>query len=200
MKKMPCVEPESANEKVRMLLAEAQERTGMIPNALRVLANSPAALEMALRCEDILAEGGLSERLREQIALRVSQLNQSGYCIAAHRALAGIAGLSEEEIADARSGVSPDRRTESALAFVQELWEGRGGLHRTGLGQMRSIGWNDGEIVEIIVQVGLTTLFNYLNRVAGTEADFPLPPGEETSGFDESGSAAARTINREERR
>jgi hypothetical protein len=43
---------------------------------------------------------------------------------------------------------------------------------------MRKLGWQDGEIVEMIVQAAVTTLFNYLNRAAETETDFPDPaPG-----------------------
>ena len=176
MEKIKGIEPESADGKLKRLFNEVQERLGMIPNALRVMGNSPAALEMAIRCEDALENSGLSSRLREQIALRVSEVNQSDYCIAAHHALAGIAGLSDEEIADARSGTSPDRRTEAALTFACELLKSRGALHPESLANMRDAGWDDGQIVEIIVQAAVTALYNYLNRAAGTEVDFPAPP------------------------
>jgi hypothetical protein len=65
---------------------------------------------------------------------------------------------------------------------------------------MHENGWNDGDIVEIIVHVALTTLFNYLNRVAETEADFPAPPGISAAGPEESPPAAAPNTGREDRR
>jgi AhpD family alkylhydroperoxidase len=116
MEKISRIDPERADEKVRALLEDVHDRLGMVPNAMKVMANAPAVLRMALESERILNEGLLAPRLREQIALAVSEFNGSRYCISAHTALAGIAGLSEEEIEDARSGTSPDRRTESALS------------------------------------------------------------------------------------
>ncbi|MGD8368434.1 MAG: carboxymuconolactone decarboxylase family protein [Desulfobacterales bacterium] len=175
MEKISRIDPERADEKVRALLEDVHDRLGMVPNAMKVMANAPAVLRMALESERILNEGLLAPRLREQIALAVSEFNGSRYCISAHTALAGIAGLSEEEIEDARSGTSPDRRTESALVFARELVEKRGAIDKGRIDEMRRTGWQDGEIVEIIVHAALTTMFNYLNRAAGTEHDFPDP-------------------------
>ncbi len=175
MEKITRIDPERADEKVRDLLAEVQDQLGMVPNAMKVMANSPAVLRMMLESERILSEGLLAPRVREQIALAVSELNGSPYCIAAHAALAGIAGLSEEEIEDARKGTSPDRRTESALLFARELVEKRGAVADGRIDEMRRTGWQDGEILEIIVHAAMTAMSNYLNRAAGTERDFPDP-------------------------
>jgi uncharacterized peroxidase-related enzyme len=175
MEKISRIDPTGANEQVQGLFREAQDRLGMIPNSLKVMANSPAMLKMALEVEEALNQGMLSPRIREQIALAVSEINGSRYCIAAHSALGGIKGLSEEEIADARKAASPDRRTEAALAFARELVVKRGAIDEVRIVQMQQVGWQNGEIVEIIVHTAMTTLFNYLNRAAGTESDFPEP-------------------------
>ncbi len=178
------IDPETAGETVRELLGEIRQRLGMIPNSLKVMANSPAVLKMFLQTEDVLGGGLLADRMREQIALAVSEINGSRYCIAAHTALAGIAGLCDEEIEDARKGTSPDRRTEAALVFARELVKRRGALADGRIGQMHRAGWSDAEIVEIIVHAAMTTLYNYLNRAAGTETDFPEPApfGSENAG------------------
>jgi uncharacterized peroxidase-related enzyme len=175
MEKIAKIDPELADDAVQGLLQEVQDRMGMVPNSWKVMAHSPAVVKMALLSEEVLSKGLLPPRVREQIALAVSALNGSRYCLAAHSALAGIEGLSEEEIVDARNGTSPDRRIEAALVFARELIANRGALDKDRIDQMRRVGWQDGEIVEIIVHAAFTSLFNYLNRAAETECDFPEP-------------------------
>ena len=65
-----------------------------IPNFLRILAKSPAAALAYMLAEGALAEGRLSGRQREQIALAVAEINGSEYCLQAHSAAGRNAGLS----------------------------------------------------------------------------------------------------------
>ena len=39
---------------------------------------------------------------------------------------------------------------------------------------MRAAGYDDAQIVEIVLHVALNTLTNYVNEVADTEVDFPI--------------------------
>jgi alkylhydroperoxidase family enzyme len=41
---------------------------------------------------------------------------------------------------------------------------------------VRSAGYGDAEIIEIVLHVALNTLTNYVNEVAKTEIDFPVAP------------------------
>jgi alkylhydroperoxidase family enzyme len=61
------------------------------------------------------------------------------------------------------------------MVFARELIANRGALEKDRIEQMRRVGWQDGEIVEIIFQAAFTSLFNYLNRAAETDCDFPEP-------------------------
>ena len=58
---------------------------------MRVLGNSPAALEGYLSLSAAIARGVLPARVREQIALTVAEINDCGYCLSAH-ALIGCQG------------------------------------------------------------------------------------------------------------
>ena len=40
---------------------------------------------------------------------------------------------------------------------------------------MREAGYGDGELVELVALVALNVLTNYLNEVAQTDIDFPVP-------------------------
>ncbi len=39
---------------------------------------------------------------------------------------------------------------------------------------LRAAGFSEGEIVEIVATVGITTFTNYFNHIAQTEVDFPV--------------------------
>ena len=63
------------------------------------------------------------------------------------------------------------------LALASKIVDHRG--HHAGfeVEAARRSGFSDGEIVEVVHLVGLTTTNNYLDCVADTELDFP--PAEE---------------------
>ena len=146
---------------------------GMTPNLMRTMANSPAVLEAYLGLGSALGKGSLSPKLREQISLAVSELNGCQYCLSAHSALGKMVGLGDEEIADSRRGLSPDRKTEAVLQFARKVVAERGWVSDDDVATLRAAGATDAELAEIVGVVALNTFSNYFNHVAETEVDFP---------------------------
>jgi uncharacterized peroxidase-related enzyme len=145
----------------------------MVPNIVRTLAHAPDVLEGYLGFERSLSRGALSAGLREQIAVAVAEANQCRYCLAAHCAIGRAVGLSDEALADARRGPSPDRKAEAALGFAREIVAKRGWVDEDAVHQLRDAGYTNQETVEIIANVSLNMFTNYFNQIAGTEVDFP---------------------------
>lgn len=173
MPRIKAIEPERATGKAKQLLDAVNEDLGMIPNLARTLANSPAALKGYLAFGEAIEGGVLPAKLREQLALTVSQANGCGYCIAAHCAIGTSVGLSESELMDARHSESPDSKVDVALRFAKQLVEHRGLISDECLTQVRRAGYGDEEITEIVAIVAWKTFANYFNHVAGTDVDFP---------------------------
>lgn len=173
MQRIPAITPERATGKAKILLDRVQVKLGMVPNLMRTMANSPAVLEAYLSFKEALADGILSPKLRERIALTVAEVNGCDYCLAAHSAVGSMVGLSEEEIHDSRKGSSPDRKVEAALGFVRQLVDKRGQVDSDGISRLRRAGYGDEEIIEIIANVILSLFTNYVNLAAGTTVDFP---------------------------
>ena len=71
MARLPIVNPENSTGKARDLLDAVQKKLGLVPNSMRVMANSPAVLEAYLSFSGALAGGSLNAKLREQLALAV---------------------------------------------------------------------------------------------------------------------------------
>ena len=60
---------------------------GKIPNILKGLAQSPAALEAYMSLSGALSGGTFSPKVREQIALATAGGNGCDYCASAHTAI-----------------------------------------------------------------------------------------------------------------
>ncbi|MCH7686723.1 MAG: carboxymuconolactone decarboxylase family protein [Planctomycetes bacterium] len=173
MQRLKAIEPDQATGHAKQLLDAVNEKYGMVPNLARTLANSPAALQGYLAFGEALDGGVLPAKLREQIALTVSEANGCGYCVAAHCAIGKSVGLSDSELTDARQSSSPDSKVDAALHFARQLVENRGWVSDEDLDRVRRAGYGDAEIAEIVAVVAWKTFANYFNHVAGTKLDFP---------------------------
>ncbi len=159
----------------RPFLDTVEKQLGVVPNLFRVAANSPAALEGYLAMSGALAKGALPAATRERIALAVAQINDCHYCLSAHAYLGkNLAKLSEAEIAANRHGGSLDPKADAAVRFAAKVVRERGHVSDADVQAMRTAGYDDAQIVEVVQHVALNTWTNYLNEVARTEIDFPV--------------------------
>lgn len=163
----------SAPEASRPLLSAVERQLGRVPNLFRVVASNPAALEGYLNLSGALGKGRLPPATRERIALAVAEVNGCGYCLAAHSFIAGaMAKLDAEEILANRNGTSKDAKAAAAVGFAAAVARSRGHVDDAALAAVRAAGFDDAEIVEIVLHVALNTWTNMLNEVAQTEVDF----------------------------
>lgn len=176
---MPRIQPltlETAQGEAAEVLAGVKKKMGMIPNLLATMANSPSVAKAYLAFSGAAGEGRLSGDVRERIALTTGQANECNYCLSAHTLMGKGAGLSENEIVNARQGTSDDSKVAAAVAFARKLSDNRGNVTDEDVAAVRSAGYDDGEIAEIVANVALNLFTNYFNHVADPEIDFPLAP------------------------
>jgi alkylhydroperoxidase family enzyme len=76
--------------------------------------------------------------------------------------------LGEEDIRQARSG-----KLSAIATLTRQITESRGQLTDAQIAAAHEAGLADGKIVEVVAQVALLTLTNYLNNIAATDIDFP---------------------------
>lgn len=156
------------------LLQAVKKQLGVVPNLFRLVGNSPAALEGYLGLNGALARGALEAPTRERIALAVAEVNGCDYCLSAHSYLGkNLAKLSDAEIAANRNGHSADAKADAAVGFAVKIVNARGHVSDSDIEAVRSAGYDDAEVIEIILHVALNTLTNYVNEVAKTAIDFP---------------------------
>lgn len=157
------------------LLAAVQQQLGVVPNLMKLVGHSPAALEGYLALNGALAKGKLSVQLRERIALTVAEYNACDYCLSAHAYLAtNVAKVSAAEVDAARDARSDDARTAAALKFALRVAESRGRVTDADLATLRAADFDEASVIEIVLNVALNVLTNYVNNVASTDIDFPV--------------------------
>lgn len=168
MTRIPSLSDEQAGA-ARPLLDAVRSKLGMVPNIVRTLANSPAALRGYLSLSESLASGTLNAAQRETVALAVAQANSCNYCLSAHSLMAKGAGLSPDAILTARQGEgSPLGR------FARKVTITRGALTDQDIADARATGLSNEQLIEVTAHVVLNSLTNYVNHIAATEIDFPV--------------------------
>jgi len=156
------------------MLRAAAERFGRVPNMARLLSVSPAALQGYLALLTALDGGTLGAQTSERIALAVSEVNGCQYCLSLHTDRARRrAGLDDAEITANHSGASNDPQAEVAVRFAVKLCRTQGVVGDDDLSALKFAGYDDAQIVEIVLHVGLNILAGYVNKVGETDIDFP---------------------------
>jgi uncharacterized peroxidase-related enzyme len=166
---------EDAPAAARPMLEAVKKQFGVVPNLFRLVSNSPAALEGYLGLSDALGKGRLPAQTRERIALAVAEINGCDYCLSAHTYLGrNLAKLDDAEITANRSGASNDPKADAAVRFAAKIAHARGHVGEDDLGAVRMAGYDDAQVIEIVLHVALNTWTNYINEVAKTDIDFPV--------------------------
>lgn len=173
MSRVVVVNPGTATGETRQLLDAVQAALGMVPNFIRVLANSPAALSAFLGLHSISGAGSLDPRTRERIAVAVAEQNACQYCVSAHTAIGRKIGLDNDELAANRAGKSADPKAEAALTFSRALVEHTGQVSKAEFDAVRAAGHSDAEIIEIITHVAMNIFTNLLGKSTQVDIDFP---------------------------
>jgi len=173
MSRINVVTFETADAEQKALLDAIQAKLGMVPNFLKVFANSPVALRAFLGLYEVAGAGSLDPQTRERIALALAQQNACEYCLSAHTAIAAGAGLHSGEIAANRAGSSQDAKAAAAVKFARSLVEHMGEVTTSEINDVRAAGYSDADIVEIITHVGMNLMTNILGKASRIDIDFP---------------------------
>ncbi len=173
MSRIEEIAPEKATDKAKELLDAVHHKLGLVPNMTRAMATAPVVLDAYVHFSGSLGKGKLPAKTREQIALAISEVNHCDYCLAAHSTIGKMVGLSPDQIRESRVGTAADSKTDVLLRFARKVLETRGRVSDNDLQEVRSAGFDDGAIAEVVANVALNVFTNFFNNVAETDIDFP---------------------------
>lgn len=163
-------DPSDLDEAGMALLDSIRRETGFLPDLMRLLAHSPAALSGYLALRASLRRSVLPEPLRERIAIAVAAANRCDNCLTNHIRFGRELGLSETALKDATQANADDPAAKVVLKFSRALIETRAHVDDDALTALREAGFSDGAIIEIVALVALNVFANYVNALSATRA------------------------------
>ena len=173
MPHIPPFDPAQATGERKELMDAVRSQFGAVINMFGTVAHSPAALKSMLGSFGALGSGRIGARLGEQIAVAIANRNGCEYCLSAHTVLGKNAGLTASQMDEARKGHGEDSRSQAAIDFALAVVNERGHVDPSALAKLRAAGFDDEEIVEIVVHIALNLFTNYVNVVFDVDVDFP---------------------------
>lgn len=157
------------------IFANLKKGVGFVPNLYATFAHSGTALGTYMALQN--AATSLNPRAREVINLVVSQVNNCRYCLAAHTVVGKMNGFSDAQILEIRQGRAAfDPRLDTLARLVRRIALERGHVDPTLVQAFFAAGWNEGNLVDVIVAVGDKTISNYLHAATRVPVDFPEAP------------------------
>lgn len=164
--------PGSAPEASRPILAGAKKSFGFVPNLLATMAEAPALLKAYTTLSSIFEESSFSATERQVVLLTASRENGCEYCVAAHTVIAGMQKVPGDVVASVRSGDAPaDARLAALSVFTAAVTNSRGWPTEEETRAFLAAGYREQQVLEVVLGIGLKTLSNYTNHIAGTPLD-----------------------------
>lgn len=152
-----------------------QKSLGFVPNLYATFAYNDTALGDYLTFQN--RKSTLKAKEREVINLVVSQVNDCRYCQSAHTVLGKMNGFTEDQILEIRGGsASFDAKLDALARFVQNVTINRGKPEAHILDALFEAGYNEANLVDILVVIGDKIVSNFIHGVTNVPIDFPVAP------------------------
>lgn len=148
---------------------------GHVPNLYAAFAQSEHALGNYLALQG--GKTSLRAKELEVVNLVVSQVNNCVYCLSAHSALAKRQGFTEDQILSIRKAdISFDSKLDALAQLAKSITENRGHAAPAALEAFYAAGYNEGNLVDLVMIVGDKTITNYLYALTEVPVDWPAVP------------------------
>lgn len=152
---------------------------GFVPNLYATIALSENGLAKYLAFQS--AKTSLSNKEKEAVNLVVSEVNGCIYCQSAHTVLGKMNGFAADEILKIRSGGSSNEKLNALVALAKDVTENKGRVSDSNLEAFYEAGYNDGNLVDVVLQISDKIAMNYLHNLTDVPVDFPLAETLETA-------------------
>ncbi|HCT74974.1 MULTISPECIES: carboxymuconolactone decarboxylase family protein [Psychrobacter] len=169
---------ETVPEKAKERIAAVEKANGFIPNLIGVLSNSPQALEMYQEVGKMNSRNSLTSEEIEVVQITAAAHNGCDFCIAGHTKVA-IKLKMPENVLNAlreRTNIEDNAKYQAIAQFVMQLIDKRGQVSDSELQAIKDAGYNDTNILDIVMGVALATLCNYANNIAKNDINPELQP------------------------
>ena len=169
--------PFLADENDNPTLRAIKDSFGFVPNFYRAQTMRPDLIDAEAQLVNaiLVKEGALTRQQKEYIFLVCSAANLSTYCLSAHCEMVrmlGIEGPEPEQIALDYTAAKIPIGLKALLNFAAKLNGQPTKITKRDIDVLRTYGYNDQQIMEAVLMVGLAKFANFVSFGLGTAPDF----------------------------
>ena len=174
---LPPTPVEKANPEAKQIYEFLSSNWGFVPNYFQALGHAPQLLQdqVNLFTHVMFQEGALPKIVKEQVALVVSGINLSNYCLAAHLEILGRLGIDKKQsrkLALNYESADVEPRVMELFKFAGKLTRQPADVEKPDFDRLREAGWSDAAILETILVTSLYACANRFSAGLGLVADF----------------------------
>lgn len=156
------------------VLDQALAQVGFIPNMYANMVNAPAVLATYLfGYARFRSESGLTPAEQEVVFLAISAANGCSYCTAAHSMIADKkSGVPADVLQAIRAGQPvPDAKLAALHALTTSMVQTQGRPDPAVMQAFLGAGYQERDVLYIILAMAVKTLSNYSNHAFATDVD-----------------------------
>ncbi|AWW32753.1 carboxymuconolactone decarboxylase family protein [Echinicola strongylocentroti] len=163
---------DSAPEESKSLLKKSNDAYGYVPNLHGVLAGSPQLLEAYQTLHQLFTETSFDQTELTVVWQTINVAHECHYCVPAHTGIAHAMNVDEEIIEALRNGTKlPDEKLQVLHETTLAMVEDRGVLSDEQLTAFYDAGYDEKNLMEIILGLSQKVISNYTNHIAETPLD-----------------------------
>ena len=147
----------------------------MIPNLHGVLSESPEALEAYKTLHGLFQNTSFNAEELTVVWQTINVYHECHYCVPAHTAIAGMMKVDEKITEALRNETElPTKKLQVLHETTLALVDGRGIISKDQLAAFFVEGYENKQVLEILVGISQKVISNYTNHVAKTPVDEPF--------------------------
>src|SRR6266567_2215977 len=161
------ISDEQAGPEVKRIYDYIRERWSFVPNYFRALGHDAQLLQdqTNLYTNAMFDDRGLPRVVKEQLAIVVSGLNVSTYCLPAHLEILGKLALNYPS-------APVDPKVMELFRFAEKLTRSPGEMEKADVDGLRETGWSEAAIFDAVLVTSLYACANRFSAGLGLIADF----------------------------
>lgn len=166
---------ETAPEGSKDLLEQSLKSNGMIPGLHGVLAGAPGLLEGYQTLHKLFTQTSFNKEELTVVWQTINVEHQCHYCVPAHTGIANMMKVDESLTEALRNSTAmPTEKLQALHDFTLKMVRNRGQVTQEDLINFYDAGYEERQVLEIILGLSQKVISNYTNHIANTPVDAPF--------------------------
>lgn len=163
---------DSAPEASKPLLEDSMKNWAMIPNLHGVLAEAPKALEAYKQLHQLFQDSSFNNDELTVVWQTINVEHECHYCVPAHTAIANMMGVDPALNEALRNGTAiPNEKLQVLHNTTLSMIRNRGHLSDDEIEKFYAAGYQNQQLLEIVLGLSQKVMSNYINHFAKTPLD-----------------------------